>query len=310
LTRDELLGKRIAVLMGGESSERDVSIASGKAVSKALRKKGYKVVEMDVGHDIAQRLFDESIEVAFIALHGRWGEDGCIQGLLECLRIPYTGSGVTASALGMDKVRSRLIFRQAGLPVPQYILLKGEEIESFRPGVESLTLPLVIKPSREGSSVGVEIVRAPERLGPALQGALSYSEEVLVEEYIPAREIHVGILDDTPLGAIEIRPKGEFYDYRTKYTEGLADHIFPAPLPGALYNEAMELAARAHRLLGCEGGTRVDMLWNEERGFFVLEVNTLPGMTSLSLLPEIARGVGISFEDLCERILLGARLKA
>lgn len=294
--------------MGGLSAERAVSLASGKAVLEALRGKGYHVVGVDIKKNPAEVIASSGIEIAFVALHGRWGEDGVIQGLLEAMGIPYTGSGVIASALGMDKVRSRWIFERHGLPVPPYrVVRKGEDLSLREAG---LGVPVVVKPSREGSSVGVSIVRNEASFGDALREALSFGHEALVEGYIPGREIQVGILDDRPLGAIEIRPKVEFYDYRAKYTEGLAEHIFPAPLPPAKYQEAMELAISAHKLLGCEGGTRVDLRMEEGGSFYILEVNTLPGMTPLSLLPEIARGVGIEFGDLCERILLGARLKA
>ncbi len=309
MTRDELMGMRIGVLMGGRSAEREVSLSTGRSVAAALREKGYLVVEMDVGEDIAHRLRQEGIGAVFVALHGRFGEDGTMQGLLECLGIPYTGSGVLASALGMDKLRSRWIFERLGIPVPQYRVVALEEATGFSPEREGLPLPIVLKPVREGSSVGVSIVRSHDELPSALEKAFSFGSPVLAERYIRGREIQVGVLDDEPLGAIEIRPKLEFYDYRAKYTEGLAEHLFPAPLPPDSYQEGLRLALAAHKALGCEGATRVDMLLEEATGFYVLEVNTLPGMTPVSLLPEIASGVGISFPDLCERILKGARLK-
>jgi D-alanine-D-alanine ligase len=310
MDRNELKNKRIAVLMGGLSSEREVSLTTGRAVARALRARGYRPLEIDVGADVAKRLLEEGVEVAFIALHGRYGEDGCIQGLLETLKIPYTGSGVTASALGMDKIRSRWIFERHGLPVPPYRVLDAGQAKQYQPGKDGPGFPLVVKPYREGSSVGVTIVRRMEDLPAALESALAFDPLILVERHIPGREIQVGILDDEPLGAIEIRPKRGFYDYEAKYTDGLADHLLPAPLPEPYYTEALNLALAAHRVLGCEGGTRVDLLFMEGEGFYLLEVNTLPGMTPLSLLPEIAKGAGLSFEELCERILLGARLKA
>ncbi|MGQ9859030.1 MAG: D-alanine--D-alanine ligase [Thermodesulfobacteriota bacterium] len=310
MTREELLAKRIGVLMGGVSAEREVSLSSGAAVLDALKSLGYDAVGVDLKEDAARRIWESRIEVAFVALHGRWGEDGVIQGLLEAMGIPYTGSGVLASALGMDKVRSRWIFERHGLPVPPYKVLTPKEARSFVPGLQGPDLPLVVKPSREGSSIGVHIVREKGDLRVALEEALSFGHQVLVERYIPGREIQVGILDDRALGAIEIRPKLEFYDYSAKYTDGLAEHIFPAPLEAERYQRALDLALEAHRLLGCEGGTRVDMRLEEPGDFHVLEVNTLPGMTPLSLLPEIAAGVGIGFAELCERILFGARLKA
>lgn len=310
MTRDELKGMRIGVLMGGRSAERDVSLSTGRSVAEALREKGYSVVEMDAGGDIPYLLAQEGVGAVFVALHGRFGEDGTVQGLLESLRIPYTGSGVLASALGMDKVRSRWIFQHLGIPVPEYRVVYVEEAAGFSLERDGLSLPIVVKPAREGSSVGVSIVRDHEELPSALDKAFSFGSQVLAERYIRGREIQVGILDNEALGAIEIRPKLEFYDYRAKYTEGLAEHIFPAPLRSDLYEEGLRLALAAHKALGCEGATRVDLLLEEETRFYVLEVNTLPGMTPVSLLPEIARGVGISFPDLCERILTGARLKA
>lgn len=310
MTREELLAKRIGVLMGGVSAEREVSLGSGMAVLDALKSLGYDAVGVDLDEDAAGRIWESRIRVAFVALHGRWGEDGVIQGLLEAMGIPYTGSGVLASALGMDKVRSRWIFERHGLPVPPYKVLTPQEARAFVPGLQGPDLPLVVKPSGEGSSIGVHIVRERGDLQAALEEALSFGHQVLVERYIPGREIQVGILDDRALGAIEIRPKLEFYDYRAKYTDGLAEHLFPAPLEAERYQRALDLALQAHRLLGCEGGTRVDMRLEEPGDFHVLEVNTLPGMTPLSLLPEIAAGVGIGFPELCERILFGARLKA
>jgi len=310
MTREELMEKKVGVLMGGLSAEREVSLQTGKAVMEALAGKGYKVLGLDLGTQMARQILEAGIQVAFVALHGRWGEDGVIQGLLEAMGIPYTGSGVVASALGMDKLRSRWIFERHGLPVPPYRVLTPQQAMNWSPGQEGPRIPLVVKPSREGSSVGVHIVQEEAQLGRALQDAVSFGHPVLVERYIPGREIQVGILDDRPLGAIEIRPKVQFYDYRAKYTDGLAEHVFPAPLPPSQYQEAMDLSLAAHRALGCEGGTRVDLRLEDGGGFYILEVNTLPGMTPLSLLPEIARGVGIDFPELCELILLGARLKA
>ncbi len=310
MTREELKGKKVGVLMGGLSAEREVSLQTGRAVLKALGEKGYQVVGLELGSQMTTQIMEAGIQVAFVALHGRWGEDGVVQGLLEATGIPYTGSGVLASALGMDKVRSRWIFQHHGLPVPPYRVLTIEEAATWVPEEHGLGFPLVVKPSREGSSVGVHIVGEKGQLQEALEDAFRFGQTIILEKYIPGREIQVGILDDTPLGAIEIRPKSGFYDYQAKYTDGLAEHLFPAPLPPTLYQEALGLSLAAHQALGCEGGTRVDLRLEESGDFYILEVNTLPGMTPLSLLPEIARGVGIDFPELCERILLGARLKA
>jgi D-alanine-D-alanine ligase len=301
--------RRIGVLMGGMSAEREVSIQSGNAILGALAARGYEVCGIDVDSQLARRLREERIEVAFIGLHGRLGEDGAVQGLLEMMRIPYTGSGILASALAMNKEMSRRIFRQANLPVPPSLLLRqGEREGTGRSGLP-FSWPVVVKPNQEGSSVGVSLVKGEEEMAQALRSAWAYGPEILIEPYIQGREIQVGILNDLPLGAIEIISKTAFYDYEAKYREGLAEHRFPAPLAQEDYRRALDLALQAHRSLGCEGATRVDMLYSIEGDFILLEVNTLPGMTALSLLPEIARGVGMIFEELVEKILLGARLK-
>jgi D-alanine-D-alanine ligase len=309
MSKAELKGKRIGVLMGGMSAEREVSLESGRAILEALQSLGYHAWPVEADEQLALRLTEKKVEVAYIGLHGRLGEDGAVQGLLETMRIPYTGSGVLASALAMNKIVSRKIFMFNGLPVPPHVVLKSEEKERFDWSNLPFSLPIVIKPSQEGSSVGVTIVSHAEQIPAALEKALAYDPEILVEEYIKGREIEVGILDDVPLGAIEIVPKVQFYSYEAKYTDGLAEHILPAPLPKVDYDQALDLGLRAHRLLGCEGGTRVDMLYKGPGRIYLLEVNTLPGMTSLSLLPEIARGKGIDFQNLVERILIGARLK-
>ena len=315
--KEEFRGQRIGVLMGGKSAEREVSLMTGRAILQALQELGYNARPLEGDEHLARRLAEEKIEVAFIGLHGRLGEDGAVQGLLEMMRIPYTGSGVLASALAMNKVFSREIFVLNDLPVPRYIVLKNRE-EKLDLSKLPFPLPVVIKPSQEGSSVGVTMVADESQIPLGLKRAFGYDQEILVEEYIKGREIEVGVLDDTPLGAIEIIPKGQFYSYEAKYTDGLAQHVLPAPLPPGDYSRALSLGFEAHRVLGCEGATRVDLLYQERRSgeipgekgrFVVLEVNTLPGMTALSLLPEIARGAGIDFPSLVERILCGARLK-
>ncbi len=295
--------------MGGMSSEREVSLMSGGAILKALRDLGYQAVSIDADETLSQRLREEKIEVAFIGLHGSLGEDGSVQGLLEMMRIPYTGSGILASALAMNKAVSRQIFQQNGLPVPRSVFLAQQPEGGMDPRKIPFPLPVVVKPCQEGSSVGVAIVSHARDFLPAVEKALGYGGGILVEEFIKGREIQVGILDEVALGAIEIKPKVEFYNYEAKYTDGLAEHLFPAPLPESEYRKALDLGYQAHRLLGCEGGTRVDLLYREPGEFFVLEVNTLPGMTPLSLLPEIAKGSGVPFPELVERILRGARLR-
>lgn len=300
--------KKIAVLMGGLSAERDVSLKSGLAVHQALLGLGYDSTAIDVRHEAAAMLRDERIEVAFIALHGRYGEDGCIQGLLELLQIPYTGSGVLASALAMHKLYSKQAFAAAGLTITPYVAVRRGE--SCNAAALPFGLPVVVKPVQEGSSVGVSIVRQADQLQTALDEAFQYDELVLVEQYVKGREVQVGILDNQPIGAIEIVPKKEFYDFEAKYSDGMAEHFFPARLDAALYEKVQQLGLQAHQTLGCDGYCRVDFLVTEVGDCYLLEVNTLPGMTALSLLPEIAqKGAGLSFPQLVERILLSARLK-
>ena len=307
MRKDELKQKKIGVLMGGLSAEREVSLKSGAAVHTALLARGYDAVAIDVGRDAAQVLARESVEVAFICLHGRLGEDGAVQGLLEVMGIPYTGSGVMASALAMNKIFAKTVFAANGLTVAPYrVLRRGEALDPARLG---FSLPVVIKPSQEGSSVGVSIVKDKTGIGPALTEAFRYDDEALVEQFIKGREIQVGILADRAVGAIEIVPKKEFYDFEAKYTAGMAEHILPAPLDAPLYEKVLREGEKAHAALGCSGYSRVDFLVTEAGECFLLEVNTLPGMTALSLLPEIAGGAGIGFEELVERIIASAALK-
>ena len=301
MTRDDLKSKTIGVLMGGLSAEREVSLKSGTAMAGALRSLGYRVVEIDAGRDLPAVLEREGIEVAVNALHGRFGEDGCVQGVLELAGIPYTGSGVLASALAMNKIFARQLFAAAGLMVARCrVVRRGEQFDIT---AAPFSFPVVVKPSQEGSSVGVSIVRSVEQLGPALEVAHRYDTEALVEEFIAGKEIQVGILEDEAIGAIEIVPKNEFYDFEAKYTVGGAEHIVPPRLSGDHLEKALETGKKAHLALGCTGYSRVDLLVNESGLCYLLEVNTLPGMTATSLLPEIAQAAGIGFEELVERIL-------
>jgi D-alanine-D-alanine ligase len=308
-SREELKKKRIGVLLGGMSSEREVSLTSGKAILQALGELGYEARPVEADEQLAPSLRREGVEVAFIGLHGALGEDGSVQGLLEMMRIPYTGSGILSSALSMNKQFSRQIFLRNGLPVPRYLFFPHRAEEGVDPSKFPFPLPVVVKPCQEGSSVGVTLVAEAREFHRAADKAFEYGGGILVEEYIKGREIQVGILDGVALGAIEIVPQAAFYNYEAKYTDGLADHFFPAPLPPEDYRQALDLGLKAHRLLGCEGATRADLLYQDPAKFFLLELNSLPGLTPLSLLPEIARGVGVSFPELVERILLGASLK-
>lgn len=311
VTREQMKAKRVAVLLGGMSAEREVSLNTGAAVSGALRGLGYQVVEIDAQRDLPQRLVAERIDVAFIALHGRYGEDGALQGLLESMFIPYTGSGVLASAAAMDKVFAKRIFSAQGIPTPPYQTFPDAPSALAAEGALPFPFPVVIKPSREGSSVGVHICKTPAEYRAGVEDAARYAGQLLVEQFIEGREVQGAVLDDEALGAIEIVPAREFYDYQAKYGAGSGTrYLFPAPLPPDQYARVNEVCLSAHRALGCGGATRSDAIASKDGRVWLLEVNTLPGMTATSLLPKIAAGRGIDFPALCERLLLGAALKA
>lgn len=297
--------KRVGVLMGGPSTESEISRSTGREVLRALKGKGYRVFPIEVKRDLAVRLRRRRVDVVFNAMHGKIGEDGCVQGLLEVLRIPYTGSGVAASALSMNKVLAKELFVRRGIPTPPYRLIhKGAGERDL-----DLSLPVVVKPTSEGSTVGVTIVRRKMEMAPAVRKAFRFDPTCLVERYIPGKEVAVGLLNGMALGAIEIQPVKGFYDFRTKYTPGLARHYYPARLRKDVYRRTLRVAEQASRALGCEGAPRVDLRVTPGGKIYVLEVNTLPGLTPISLLPEIAQKENISFPDLVERILDGARLK-
>ena len=290
--------KHVAILMGGWSVEREVSLVSGTAVANALKASGYRVSTIDVGRDVAQVLAETAPDVAFNALHGRFGEDGCMQGLLEILGIPYTHSGVLASAVAMNKPAAKKLFAEAGLTCPEGKVCQYHEVMAgnvFAP-------PYVIKPLNEGSSIGVHIVLDGDNQHRLEDENWPFGGEVLVEKYIPGREIQVAVMGECALGAIEIKPRGRFYDYETKYTEGKAEHFMPAPIHPDCYAEALDIALRAHQALGCRGVSRADLRYDDEAGepgaLYLLEINTQPGMTPLSLVPEIAAESGIKFPDL------------
>jgi D-alanine-D-alanine ligase len=310
-SKEELKRKRVGVLMGGLSVEREVSLRTGAAVASGLRSLGYQVVEVDAQKDLAARLVQERLDVAFIALHGRYGEDGTVQGLLESMFIPYTGSGVLASSVGMEKVFAKQIFAAHGIPTPRHVAFRDGKTACAAVAKLPFEFPVVIKPSREGSSVGVHICRTSDQFQQAALDASRYAGLVMVEQYIKGREVQGAVLDDEALGAIEIIPAREFYDYQAKYQpESGTRYVFPAPLPEKLYARVNQLCLEAHRALGCSGATRSDVMVSADGEVFLLEVNTLPGMTATSLLPKIAAGRGIDFPTLCERLLLGASLKA
>ncbi len=299
--------KRVGVIMGGPSAERAVALASGRRVAEALNDRGYPVIAIDwtgTDHNLWSDLRRDRVEVAFVALHGTLGEDGCIQGLLECAGIPYTGSGVLASALAMDKVASRRVFDEASIETPRWTVYEGPA------DVQRIGLPLVVKPSREGSSVGISIVHHESQLESALQLASRLHGVVLLEEFVAGREIEVAVLDGVVLGDVEVRPAGEFYDYAAKYQRTDTQYLVPAPLTAAERQLCHDLARRAHAALGCAGVTRTDLLLAPTGRAVCLEVDTLPGLTDRSLVPKIAEQSGLDFPSLCERILATAALKA
>jgi len=289
--------KRIGVIAGGQSAEREVSLKSGTSVFETLRNAGYDVVFIDADNNLPSKLREEKVEVAFLVLHGGWGEDGSVQGMLEVMGIPYTGSGVLASAMGMDKVISKRLFEAVGLKVPLY-----EVIDSFNIRKPNFELPWVIKPRHEGSSVGVSIVDTLQEYEDAIAEAARFGRWVIVEKYIKAKEIQVGILRDQALGAVEVRPKRRFYDYIAKYTAGQTEYIIPPEIDEYTYKKVASIAVQAHKALCCRGATRVDLLVTD-KDIYVLEVNTIPGMTETSLLPKIASKAGYTFLQLLEEIL-------
>ncbi len=285
---------RIAVLKGGRSAERDVSLVSGRECAAALRDEGFDVVEIDAGQDLPAALLQAEPDVVFNALHGRWGEDGCVQGILEWLGIPYTHSGVLASALAMDKARAKQAFAVAGLPVAESLLTSAEAARRAHP----MAPPYVVKPVNEGSSVGVYLVYeatdAPAQLGPEMP------ETVMVEKYVPGRELTTTVLGDRALAVTDIVAEG-WYDYHAKYSPGGSRHVVPADIPAEITRACLDYALRAHRALGCRGVSRSDFRWDEARGrdgLIILEVNTQPGMTPTSLAPEQAAHCGIGFGEL------------
>jgi D-alanine-D-alanine ligase len=300
--------RKIGVLLGGLSSERDVSLRTGEAVLVALRERGHDAIPIYVDRDVDVALRQEKIDVAFIALHGRWGEDGSIQGLLEMLGIPYTGSDVLSSALAMHKGKAKELFRLHNLPTPAYYVMDASEATDLVNTHGDFGFPCVVKPIREGSSVGVTICHSLAELGPAVEKALCFDDELLVERFIEGKEVSVAILDDRALGAVEIAPRAGFYDYANKYTRGATDYFVPPRLSPERYRGILAHALRAHTALGCRGATRVDMMVSDSGNEFVLEVNTVPGLTPTSLLPKIADAAGISFGELCELMLYSASL--
>jgi D-alanine-D-alanine ligase len=304
--------RRVGVLMGGTSGEREVSLKTGEGVAAALEERGHDVVRVVLGGSSASpidvALRDADIDVAFLALHGRMGEDGCIQGMLELLGIPYTGSSVLGSALAMDKLKAKEMFRLHNIPTPPYYVASETDLLDLEEIHGSFGFPVIVKPRSEGSSIGLTKCSDLGELRAGIEAALEHDRWALVERYVKATEVHVGILDGRVLGCIEVVPKDGLYDYASKYTPGKTEYIIPPRIAETRARGVMNLAERAARALGCTGACRVDLLVTEGENEYVLEVNTLPGMTPTSLLPKIAERVGISYGDLCETILDGAQL--
>jgi D-alanine-D-alanine ligase len=299
-----LTTKRIAVLMGGQSGERDISIRSGQAVCSALLRKGYDAIALDMDSEVGVRLRDVQAEIAFIALHGPGGEDGTIQGLLETLRVPYTGSGVEACALAMDKVVTKAVLTYHGIPVPKGLVRTKSERHTALP--RGYGVPVVVKPVNQGSTLGISIVRRSRDLRAAVEHSLQYGPTVLIEEYIEGRELTAGILNDRALPIVEVVAPGGFYDYAAKYTPGASVYKVPAPISQRHTKVLQTLALQAHRCLGCRGASRVDFRLDPRGRPYVLELNTIPGMTETSLLPMAAKAARISYETLVEGILQSA----
>ena len=311
LTNTRYRNKHIGVLMGGASAEREISLRTGKAVLKALRAKKYHADAIDVTTAIAQALLKKKVEVAFIALHGKGGEDGTIQGTLEMLHIPYTGSGVLASALAMHKGMTKKILRDHRIPTADFQVITAETIErvDFHRTIK-VPLPLVVKPIAEGSTIGTSIVTHKRHLRTACRQAASCDRSILLERFIEGIEITTGIVNGKALPLIEIVPRDGFYSFRSKYTPGSTDYIVPARITKSSTEKIQQLSIRAFHALGCEGVARVDLIFSrQQKQPYILEINTIPGMTETSLLPMAATSAGIEFDELVEKILHTARLK-
>ncbi len=286
---------RIVVLMGGRSSEREISLKTGRAVAEALKEMGHEVIEMDLTEELPCKLLEIKPDKVFIALHGPYGEDGRVQGMLDILGIPYVGSGVLGSAVAMDKDITKRLLRSEGLPTPDWVCVRrGEEVRWNR-------FPAVVKPADQGSSVGLKVVKNREELTEAVKEVFRFTEKVLVEVFIRGRDMTVGVLKDRPLPVIEIRPKKGIYDYESKYTKGLTEYVFLED--EELSRKLQDLAMRVHRLLELKDLSRVDFRVGEEGEPYILEVNTIPGMTELSLFPMACRRAGLDFKELLSIIV-------
>jgi len=298
---------KVAVLKGGLSAEREVSLNTGAQVAAGLTAAGFQVAEIDAAdRDFIDKILSEAPDVVFICLHGRFGEDGTVQGLLELLGVPYVGSGVLASALAMDKVISKKLLKQAGIPTADFVALRRGEPVDVAAISEALGAKTVVKPASEGSAIGITISHEPDELSAAVEQALLFDDRVLVERFVSGTEVTVGVLGNEDPGALptlEIVSEHEFFDYESKYVPGLSRHIVPARISSEADAECQRLAIEVHRLFGCRGMSRADMIVTSEGQVFVLETNTIPGMTSTSLYPDAARAAGIEFPQLCTSLI-------
>jgi len=303
----EMQARRILVLKGGRSAEREVSLNSGAQVAKALLEAGHDVIELDSARDdFIETIVRAQPDIVFVCLHGRYGEDGTVQGLLELLGIAYVGSGVLASALAMDKVMSKHMFAHAGLPTPRYEVVSGSAPVDLEMIVAALGERTVVKPANEGSAIGVSVAHDLQELALAIETALGFDDKVLVEEFVAGVEITVGVLgneDPVALPTIELVPSAEFLDYEAKYTPGKSQHIIPARISDEATVKAGEIAVSAHKILGCRGMSRADLIVAEGDRVLLLETNTIPGMTPVSLLPEAAAAYGLSLPELCSLLV-------
>jgi len=301
MDKGRMKDQRVGVLMGGHSSEREISLKSGAAVLKGLKRCGYEATAIDVGPDLAAKLRRKRIDTAFITLHGRWGEDGTVQGLLEIMGIPYTGSGVLGSAMAMDKVVMKMMFESTGIPTPAYAMVEEGNKVHF-------PLPFVVKPANEGSTIGISIVRKQKEVRPAIRNAGKYDRKIMVERYIEGDEITVGIVNGEALPVVQVKPSSGFYDFEAKYTKGMTEYIVPAKITKPMAKKAAAIALEVYNAFELSGCARIDMLVDDDLPK-VIDINTSPGMTETSLVPKAWENLGRTFDNLVEAILMEASLK-
>lgn len=304
--------KKVAVLLGGVSKEREISLRTGAAITEGLKRKGYNAVSIDcgLGYDLVLDIQKVKPDVAVIALHGKYGEDGCVQGLLECLKIPYSGGGVLASSIGMDKVVCSRIAKNLNIRCPNEVVAdlnfsKPRELANEL----KIPLPVIVKPSREGSTVNMTIVKKESELANALEIARGSDTKIIIQEYIAGKEVTVGVINGRVMPVVEVAPRSGFYDYKSKYTKGMTEYIVPARIDEKVAGEIQKWTKMIYTEIDCDGTARADYIVSPDGKSYFLEINTIPGMTELSLVPKAAANMGMSFDDLCEELLEGAKLK-